>query len=86
METPIYGVLILDPSRHSPLELVKSGGAHLASGVGILVVQDGRNLSSYPREGPPSRLAVHPAKAHAGRDVRATQATRARVPAPHMKE
>ena len=27
MGTPICGVLLLDPSRHSPLELVKSRGA-----------------------------------------------------------
>jgi hypothetical protein len=28
MRTPIYGVLLLDPSRHSPLELVKSRDAY----------------------------------------------------------
>jgi hypothetical protein len=28
MRTPIYGVLLLDPSHHSPLEWVKSRGAY----------------------------------------------------------
>ena len=48
METPIYGVLMLDPSRYSPLELVKSGGADLVRGVGILLCGPGRNLNSNP--------------------------------------
>ena len=86
METPIYGVLILDPSDHSPLELVKSSGAHLVRGAGIRLCGSGGTSSVTP-EAPPSRFAVHPARAHADRSVRATHACpRAEMPAPHMKE
>ena len=37
MRPPIYGVLFLDPSRRSPLELVKSSGAQPVFGEGIIL-------------------------------------------------
>jgi len=95
MGTPIYGVLILDPSRHSPLEWVKSSGAHLARGAGVLLSGTGGTSAVTPGEDPPGRFAVHPARAYADRpalsevegSVRATHACpRTEMPAPHMKE
>ena len=53
MRTPIYGVLLLDPSRHSPLELVKSRDAYSACGDGITLCgqrgTSGVNSRSRPR-------------------------------------
>jgi hypothetical protein len=69
MGTPICGVLILDPLRYSPLELVQSSGAHLVRWVGILLCGSRRNLGSYPREELPSRFAVHPARAYLDRRI-----------------
>ena len=63
METPICGVLMLDPSCYSPLKLVKRWGANSASMGGHLSMRSARNLGSYPRED--SGFAVHPASAYA---------------------
>jgi hypothetical protein len=85
METPIYGVLILDPFRHSPLELVKSSGARTARGAGILLCGPGGTSAVTPREAH-SRFAVHPAKAYAEK-TRATHAwARTEMTAPRTKE
>ena len=48
MGTTIYGVLILDPPRHPPLELVKSSDADLAREAGILLRSMGGTSAVTP--------------------------------------
>jgi len=95
MGTPIYGVLILDPPRHSPLELVKSSDADLAREAGILLRSTGGTSAVTPgRIRPadlqciqPRRTRTEPALSEVEGIVRATHAcTRTEMSAPQMKE
>ena len=63
MRTPTYGVLLLDPSCHSPLELVKSRDTHSACGEGITLCgqrgTSGVNMAESAQGD--SQFAAHPA-------------------------
>lgn len=63
MTTPIYGVLLLDPSRHSPLELVKSRDVYSACGEGITLCGQRGTLGVNIAESAQgdSQFAAHPA-------------------------
>jgi hypothetical protein len=56
MRTPICGVLLLDPSHPSPLELVKSSAAHLVRGAGILLCGAGGTSAVTPERVRPADL------------------------------
>jgi hypothetical protein len=65
MWTPIYGVLVLDPSRHSPLQLAKA--VVPAPFAGQASYCAAREEPQQLPPGAPSGFAVHPAKAYAER-------------------
>ena len=84
METPIYGVLVLDPFRHSPLELVKSSGVHSVRGAGIVACRPGGTSTVNP--GSAQQICNTSSQGVRGEEPATHACTRAEMPAPHTKE